>query len=91
MRQVVKYLNLKKTHFQGAIREKIAIFKRRYSVCRGAKIFTGRCVRKSPISKEEAAFAGVQKFSGWRCGIKSPISKKEAAFAEVQKFSEGDP
>ena len=60
--------------FRGAMRQKIAIFKERNSVCRVAKFFQisfylhkefsgGRCDRKSRFSKEETAFAGVQKFS----------------------------
>ena len=56
------------------MRQKMAIFKGGNSVCRGTKFFQisfylkkeisgGRCDRKWRFSKEETAFAGVQKFS----------------------------
>ena len=66
------------------MREKIANFTEGHSVCRVHKFSGGRCVRKSPISQEEAAFAGLQKVLGGRCVRKSPVSKKNTAFAGVQ-------
>ena len=57
------------------MREKITNFEGGNSVCRGAKPFRGRCVRKSQITKKETAFAGVKKIVGWRCVRKSLIRR----------------